>query len=564
MTGAARISRRLSLPLTPSAAEIARRFQLTIGLAAVVGAVTGLGVAGFRYVVDHAVEAAESTPLALIAVLPGLGLIGTHAVLHVLRGNDRATTDAYVRAYHQRDGAMGLPAMGRKLMASFATMCSANALGLEGPSMLIGGSVGSTAERRFSSRLGRDDAKVLMVAGAAAGVAAVFKAPLTGVIFALEVPYRADLARRALLPTLVAAASSYVVFVAISGTGPLIPTPSSPPFDLRDLGGGAVLGLVCGLLARMGAWSINRAKQIRWRMRWRLLAASLVYVALAPIALWWFDEPVHLGPGYLAIEWATQPAASLWLIGGLFAVRAIATCASIGGGGVGGLFIPLVTQGAIAGAFFQQLVDAPSRNLFAAVGIAALLGAGYRTPLAGVAFVAEATGQPGYLVPALLAAATAQLAMGRASFSPYQQFERSADLRPLTRMTVAEILSPQVLTLDPGTSVDKAITTLAEHERRWAPLVDNGRYAGMVALRDLAAVSLDERAATTVAEVAVADAGTIDASETVMNVAAVLDRHDVAALTVVDADQAVVGIVTRRDVANVELVLDRLADDAAI
>ena len=88
-------------------------------------------------------------------------------------------------------------------------------MGYEGPSIYLGAAVGSVLQRRFSRLFSRDDAKVLLVAGAAAGVAAIFKAPLTGMVFALEVPYQEDFARRMLLPAGIAAAVSYVVFVAI-------------------------------------------------------------------------------------------------------------------------------------------------------------------------------------------------------------------------------------------------------------------------------------------------------------------------------------------------------------
>jgi CIC family chloride channel protein len=79
------------------------------------------------------------------------------------------------------------------------------------------------------------------------------------------------------------------------------------------------------------------------------------------------------------------------------------------------------------GSIVQQILPASNDHLLPTVGIAAFLGAGYCTPLAGVAFVAEATGQPGFLVPALLAAAAAQLVMGGRSFSAYQQSERRVD-----------------------------------------------------------------------------------------------------------------------------------------
>ena len=112
------------------------------------------------------------------------------------------------------------------------------------------------------------------------------------------------------------------------------------------------------------------------------------------LAHWWFDAPLHLGPSYDAIEWAASDNRTLITLAALFAVRAIATWVCVGGGGVGGLFIPLVTQGAIVGSFAQELVHPANPTLFPTVGIAAFLGAGYRTPLAGVAVVAEATGSP--------------------------------------------------------------------------------------------------------------------------------------------------------------------------
>ena len=292
--------------------------------------------------------------------------------------------------------------------------------------MLIGGTIGSTVEGRFASRLRRDDAKVLMVAGAAAGVAAVFKAPLTGVIFALEVPYRSDLARRALLPSLVAAGSAYVTYVAIIGTTPLLPTGGAAPFDLRDLGGGLVLGLVCGVLARLGAQAIGRAK--------RLALPTLVARrglgrrdgrAGADRACGGSMPRCTSARATRRSSGLPDPDRTVPVLCGLFAVRAVATWLGVAGGGMGGLFIPLVTQGAIVGSIFEHLVDSPNPRLFPTIGIAAFLGAGYRTPLAGVAFVAEATGEPGFLVPALLAAAAAQLVMGGTSFSTYQRNERS-------------------------------------------------------------------------------------------------------------------------------------------
>lgn len=540
--------------------ELARRFQLTLVLAAATGIITGLAAAAFAWGVEHSVAHLMSWPWWVIAAVPPAGLIVAEIILRVFHVPDRVTADAYVRAYHQRGGVMTVPMMFKKLSASFASMASGAALGMEGPGMIIGGSVGSSIERRFARHVGEDDAKVLMVAGAAAGVAAVFKAPLTGVIFALEVPYRSDLARRSLLPSLVAAGAAYVTYVSFIGTDTLLSFGRSAPFDLRDLGGGLVLGLVCGLLARIGAWALERGKHLRLPTWARFVMVIAGSVALTLVARQWYGEAFHVGPGYDAIDWAIQPGHATALLAGLFAMRAAATWFSIAGGGVGGLFIPLVTQGAILGATVQSVVHAPSPTLLPTVGIAAFLGAGYRTPLAGVAFAAEATGHPGYLVPALLAAAAAQLLMGRWSFSPSQHRDRRADPTPLQQLRVGDVMNANPDTIPFGQRLDDAVTAMLVANRRWAPVVDGSRYRGIIALPDVARLPREEWAALTAGEVARADMPPVDADRPLSAVLALFRDHDADAAAVV-ADGIVVGVITHRDLMNVQILLDRMGGD---
>ena len=90
------------------------------------------------------------------------------------------------------------------------------------------------------------------------------------------------------------------------------------------------------------------------------------------------------------------------------------------------MFVPLVVQGALLGSAVGVLVDSTDTTLFPLLGVAAFLGAGYRVPLAAVVFVAETTGRPGFVVPALIAAAASQLVMGRDSVSEYQRDMRTA------------------------------------------------------------------------------------------------------------------------------------------
>ena len=118
------------------------------------------------------------------------------------------------------------------MLAAIGTLGFGGAMGLEGPSLYLGASIGAGLQARFYRLFRSVDHRVLMVAGAAAGVAAIFKAPATGAVFALEVPYQDDFARKMLLPALVAAASGYLAFVAVHGTAPSIPSHGSPPSRL--------------------------------------------------------------------------------------------------------------------------------------------------------------------------------------------------------------------------------------------------------------------------------------------------------------------------------------------
>ena len=278
----------------PDRREVGLRLRIVLGLAAVVGVSTGCIVAAFDKVVRDGMFAwVLRQPVALAAAIPAVGLTVAVLVARLPGHADTATTDAYVRTYHERGGTMRVRDLWAKLLECAATLGSGGALGYEGPALLSGATVGSWAESRFMQRFRQDDAKVLMVAGAAAGIAAVFRAPLTGIVFALEVPYTQDLARRALLPALVAASTSYVTFVALLGTGRIFEISGGAAFDLRDLLGGFVVGLLCGTLARVGAWAIAHAKHLAIPVAVRVAGAGLALFVLALVSHEWFDAPAQ-------------------------------------------------------------------------------------------------------------------------------------------------------------------------------------------------------------------------------------------------------------------------------
>jgi len=198
----------------------------------------------------------------------------------------------------------------------------------------------------------------------------------------------------------------------------------SAPFNLRDLGGAVVLGVLCGVGARAFVTALRWAKHPAEQIHPILLAmaAGAVLAGLAATAFGLTGKGLTLGAGYDTLQWALDPRRSVALVTALLVMRGLATVATVAGGGVGGLFIPLVIEGALLGRAVGGLLGtaATGSTLFPLIGAAAFLGAGYQVPLAGVMFIAESTGRSGFVVPGLIAALVAQLFMGTISASSYQ------------------------------------------------------------------------------------------------------------------------------------------------
>ncbi|HQZ34185.1 MAG TPA: chloride channel protein [Ilumatobacteraceae bacterium] len=404
---------------------LAARSHQVVTFAAVVGVITGLVVAGFdRLVVDVSLTRVLRLSPWLIAFVPGVGLLVAWAARRFIGGRVSAsTTDEYLQSFHNAGYTLGWRPFVARMIAALATLGSGGPMGLEGPSMYSGAVVGSNLQRRFP-RVFRDaDRRLLLVAGAAAGVAAIFKAPATGAVFAMEVPYQNELARRMLLPALVASASGYLTFVSINGTDPLFHIEGATGFVLRDLFGAVAVGVIAGVGARAFAWMLRHAKVVANgdHPLAAALAAGVVLAGLFGLGRLLIGQSLVFGSGYQVVAWASSPGHTVWILAAMLALRCVGTAVTVAGGGVGGLFIPLVVGGALAGAAIGTAVNQFDLNLFIIIGVAAFLGAGYRVPLAAVVFIAETTGRPTFIVPGLLAAVAAELVMGLSSVTSYQK-----------------------------------------------------------------------------------------------------------------------------------------------
>lgn len=535
------------------------RAQRTLLLAALTGAVTGVGVAGFEWVTQAQIfERVLHHGIAVQAAALVVGLALAAAALWIVGGRATpSTADEYIENFHDRSRPLSMrPVVGR-LLAGAATLGSGGSLGFEGPSLYLGASVGTAIQHRWRRWFTRSDSKVLMVAGAAAGVAAIFKAPATGAIFALEVPYRDDTARHMLLPALLGAATGYLAFVALIGTEPLFVVDGSPPFNLEELGGAAILGLVCGFGARAYAALITRAKSLalRGHPAVRIGAAGAVLVGLLVTSNLVFGDGLSSGSGYRTLEWVTEPGHSIGLVLALLAFRVAATSATLAGGGVGGLFIPLVIAGALIGDA-AAIAIGDTTNLFPLIGIAAFLGAGYRTPLAGVVFVAEATGRPGFIVPGLIASVAAQLVMGDISVSPYQRAGRRGHLEQRFAMPISSAIRGDVLTVPPDATLrefyEQHLLLVRETS---VPVLDGTRYLGMISSDDLRGHPPESWADVEVGRVLHADWPTARPEWTLEDAVRAMDAADVEVLPVLDDTGSFVGVVSNADIVRLDAIL---------
>ena len=405
--------------------DLVRRSREVVLLAAITGSITGLVVRFFEYlVVEVAFHYVVEGPLWMGAVAPGIGLVLSAILLRTVgNGASSATADEYLRAFHDPEYPLRPRAFVGRMAAAITTLGTGGPMGLEGPSIYGGSALGAMIQRRLPAAFRGADHRTLLVAGAAAGVAAIFKAPATGAIFALEVPFRDQMARRMLLPALVASASGYLVFVALSNVRPIFSFQSDggAAFEYRDLAGAILIGVCCAIGARVFSRMIRYAKGFTLRpIGIRVALASVLLAVLFVISRGLTGESLTIGSGYEVIRWLSEEHA-LWLLAAVLVLRSVATATAVAGGGVGGLFIPLVVAGALVGRGVGDLVNPLDPTLYVLLGMAAFLGAGYRVPLAAVMFVAETTGQPGFIVPALFAAVAAELVMGRQSITTFQR-----------------------------------------------------------------------------------------------------------------------------------------------
>lgn len=521
------------------------------------GIVVGLIVAAVEWLtIDVFLEELIEAPRGVQVVLGVIGFAAVPGLLMLRKDLTPSTSDSYIESYHTGHGAE-LDKLGPKLAGNVASIGTGTAFGLEGSAILTGATLGQVVGDRLPRVMGERNRLVLVVAGAAAGVAALFKAPATGVLFALESPYRRDLSRHGLIPALVAAAAAYLVFVAFRGSEPLLRFASSEIALSDEIGAAIILGLLAGAvsryLARVFVWAKHAAE--RWDFRRRFAVAAIANALSLLLAVELVHLPATLGPGAeMVAEIVRDSEIALGAIVTLFVLRMIATSAGLAVGMVGGVFIPLVVQGLLLGRAVEIMLDAPSTGLYPVIGLAAVLGAAYRTPLAAVVFVAESTGRAEFVIPALIATAISQSLMGDDSVSSGQRGERQGQLERRLNEPSSVVMLADVGCIDPEADLLSIIDAYGDRPVSLAVPVGGPGYEGLLVLHDLAAKMLEFGPEAT-ARQAMRDLPAVGQTEPAIRAARLMTEHDTAAIAVVDDDNVPVGVISAMSLAGLDSVV---------
>lgn len=393
--------------------EVKRRHILPKAL--VIGLVAGLLASVFR----KALQWSELHRMAWLHRLPwaesllaavGLGALGSGLGLWLVRRWAPETAGSGIP--HLKSVVLGeaelrwkrvLPV---KFLAGLAGIGGGLALGREGPTIQMGGATGLMVSSWFRVKVGEGERKALISAGAGAGLAAAFNAPLAGVIFVLEELHGA-FTPVIFVAAFLASVTADVVCRVLTGETPVFSLHGMPAPALNSL----PVALALGALAGLGGVIFNRSLLASLDLfdrvrRWPPFVTGAAAGLIVGLAAWIYPEVSGSG-GLLADRAFAGGIAFRWILV-LIAARFFLTMVSYGSGAAGGFFAPILVLGALGGlgvglvahALAPAWVAVP--EVFAVLGMGALLTSAVRAPLTGIVLMIELTGQYDFMLPLLV------------------------------------------------------------------------------------------------------------------------------------------------------------------
>jgi len=476
---------------------------------------------------DNFYQTLSSWNFLLVLIFPTIGGILSGLITYVLPPMERSgESSVYIRAFHRNHCILSNHLSMIRLFASSFFIGMGCSAGREGPAVQIGAATSVFLSRKF--RLSARERELLFIAGAAAGIGGIFRAPFGGALFGVEVLYKHDYEGEALPYAIIASIISFSLFSLITGWTPMFKAPSVY-LSLKELPLYFVLGICCGLLARAYVAILNKSRDVFLKLKikdyLKTAIGGLITGIIGFLCVIIIGAPYILGPGYEVIQLAlngdlfhhlSEIASSslfimLLMIGVIISFKMLATAASLGSMGSGGAFAPSITVGGLIGAmlgliykiFFPQYM-VNEIGVFVIIGMASFFAAAANVPLAAIVMTAEITWDFNILIPAVIAVGVSYLIAAEQSI--YQEQVSNKLSSPVhliddlfyafRNLRVKDILSPDSkLYLKEDTSIERAINIMMKSQRMQLPVVDDKeRCIGIVGIFNLISlVSADKK-----------------------------------------------------------------------
>ena len=529
---------------------------------------TGYGEPG-RGAQEAVVAAMASVRSYWFLVIPALGgLVSGLIVYRFAPEAEGHGTDAMIESFHLRGGKIRKRVPFVKILASALTIGSGGSAGKEGPIAQIGSGFGSV----FASalKLKPRERRILVLAGAAGGIGAIFQAPLGAALFAPEVLYReTEFEYEAILPCVVSSIIAYAVYTQFYKGGALFfpgPVKFSLPTELLPY---AVFGVVCALVGYVYVRVFYGARDRffnRLKIH-RMLKPALGGLMLGAIA---FLAPQITDGGYGWVQMALEGKIFWGTMLLLVFLKIAATSCTISSGGSGGVFGPSVFIGAMLGGAFGFLGHkvAPgwviNPNSFVLVGMGGFFAGVAKVPIASIIMACERSASYTLLVPLMVVCSISYLLLRNTSLYEKQQISRFASPAHLTefargmleRIRVEEALHPQPITLIPETMpFGELVRTVSGSGESHFPVVDaEGRMTGIVSINDIRSVLFENDVDHVIIAQDVATRGVVSIfrDDTLQQALDKMAAIGVDELPVVDRGKpdAIVAMVSKRDIVN--------------
>ena len=400
------------------------------------------------------------------------------------------------------------------IIASSITIGFGGSVGAEAPIVLTGSAIGSNLGSLF--KMERRTLMLLVGCGAAGAVAGIFKAPIAGLVFTLEV-LMIDLTMTSLLPLLISSVTAATLSYVVTGQEAMFQFHLDEPFELGRIPYVIALGVFCGLVSLYFTRAMNRLEGVFGRLKAPYKKLALGGIMLSVLI---FLFPPLYGEGYDTIElllngtnnsdWDTVMNNSLFyghsnlLLVYLMLIivfKVFASSATNGGGGCGGIFAPSLYLGCIAGFVFSHFSNEfdvtaylPEKN-FALMGMAGVMSGVMHAPLTGVFLIAELTGGYDLFLPLMIVSVSAYLTI--IVFEPHSIYSmrlakkvelltHHKDKAVLTLMKMENVVETDFITVRPEMDLADMVKVIAKSRRNIFPVTDEeGKLLGIVLLDDI-------------------------------------------------------------------------------